>query len=374
MNNIDLMYQELLSDIINNGTNKMDRTNVGTKSVFSREIRHDMKSGFPLLTTKKMYWKGIVTELLWFLRGDTNIKWLVDNNCNIWVGDSYKNYCKHASANSSEYNMWMRDNGDGTLSMYTEEEFIQKIKNDDDFAKKWGDLGPIYGKQWTKWTKFHYDDYDEKRGFTTDIECNIECNIEYINQIKNVINTLKTNPDDRRMIVNAYNVGDLDDMVLPPCHLLFQFWTRELSSDERLKIWEEKYPDNAFMVPYNESPHSVLDNDNIPSRGISLKFNMRSTDVGLGLGFNLASYGLLLLIIAKEVGMIPDELIFSGGDVHLYLNHIDLIKEQLNRTPFELPTVQLKDVNINDISEYNIDDIILKNYKCHPKIKLPLSN
>jgi thymidylate synthase len=202
MNNIDKQYQDLLQDILDNGVEKKDRTGTGTISVFGRQIRHKMSEGFPLLTTKKMPWKSIVTELLWFLQGDTNIKWLVDNGCNIWNGDAYKNYLLLMIGNEPEKILSMDD-------------FIDKIKNDDKFAKKWGDLGPIYGKQWRKWAP--------ESG---------EINKGGVDQIANLINDLKSNPDSRRLMVNAWNVGELDQMVLPPCHYGFQVYTRELGGEE----------------------------------------------------------------------------------------------------------------------------------------------
>ena len=201
MNNLDKQYQELLQDILDNGYRKEDRTGTGTISVFGRQIRHKMSEGFPLLTTKKMAWKTMVTELLWFLRGDTNIKFLVDNNCHIWDGDAYKRYFNEIASNK---NM----NFEVPLS---KEEFINKIKTDDEFAEKWGELGPVYGKQWRSWhlnAKVTMDGkYHEEKG---------------IDQIQSLINDLKTNPDSRRLMVNAWNVGELDQMVLPPCHYGFQ--------------------------------------------------------------------------------------------------------------------------------------------------------
>ena len=312
MNNIDKQYQDLLRDILYHNNPKVDRTGTGTISVFGRQIRHKMSDGFPLLTTKKMAWKTMVTELLWFLKGDTNIKFLVDNGCNIWNGDAYKAY-------KTKYGY---DDIDSPLSMG---EFITKIKTDNKFAKENGELGPIYGKQWRSWGA----------GFGN----------KNTDQIQNLINDLKTNPDSRRLMVNAWNVGELDQMVLPPCHYGFQVYTREGKDGKRY---------------------------------ISLMWNQRSVDTFLGLPFNIASYALLLEIIAKEVNMIPDELIGNLGDVHLYSNHIDQAKLQIERTPFKLPKLKINfDVVHKDwecLPHYVISDFVVENYKSHPLIKAPLSN
>jgi thymidylate synthase len=198
VNKLDLHYQNLLQDILNNGKLKEDRTGTGTISVFGRQIRHDMSEGFPLLTTKRMYWKGIVTELLWFLRGDTNIKYLVDNDCHIWDGDVYKSYKVWADDLSKTHK----------YLPYTKEQFIEKIKTDDEFANKWGDLGPVYGKQWRKWKTF--------RGSGDSIIKNRTDSVAYIDQIKNLIEQVKTNPDSRRLMVSAWNPAALDQMTLPP--------------------------------------------------------------------------------------------------------------------------------------------------------------
>ena len=274
MNNIDKQYQLLLQDILDNGIIKSDRTGTGTISVFGRQIRHKMSDGFPLLTTKKMAWKSIVTELLWFLRGDTNIKFLLDYNCNIWNGDAYKRYERART--------WELQD---TPSM---EEFIKKIKTDNEFAKTWGDLGPIYGKQWRQWQGWMDMNGNEKGSLWYD-------------QILQLVHSLKTNPDSRRLMVSAWNVAELDQMVLPPCHYGFQVYTRELTEYERFHL---KLDD--------------VTNNNTPTRAISLMWNQRSVDTFLGLPFNIASYALLLEIIAKEVNMVPDELIGNLGDTHLY--------------------------------------------------------
>jgi thymidylate synthase len=406
-NTLDKQYQSLLQDILDNGTRKGDRTGTGTISVFGRQIRHKMSEGFPLLTTKKMPFKTIVTELLWFLRGDTNIKYLVDNNCHIWDGDAYKNYIFNSEwfpiSSVSGGFIGTKANSDEIM---TQELFINKIKTDDEFAKKWGELGPIYGKQWRNWDAHNKYDIDPTP----------------VDQIQNLINDLKTNPDSRRLMVNAWNVGELDQMVLPPCHYGFQVYTRELNLDERIDIY------NSGKVPMNQSSdyfHEHMDSYDIPRRAISLMWNQRSVDTFLGLPFNIASYGLLLEIIAKEVNMIPDELIGNLGDVHLYSNHIEQAKEQIgrkytheertellkqamgeehynkavdelmpfggglsgyydlhkipymSREPYALPRLKFSPCPITygiDMEYQSIAQFQIENYESHPTIKAPLSN
>jgi thymidylate synthase len=269
---------------------------------------------------------------------------------------------------------------------YTQEEFINKIKTDDEFAKKWGELGPIYGKQWRRWTK-------KKMYLSTDGSYeNIydEADQIVIDQISVLINDLKTNPDSRRLMVNAWNVGELDQMVLPPCHYGFQVYTRELSFEERYVILKNKTNEDPLKYSkldngdYDQYPKEMttkwMDELNIPTRAISLMWNQRSVDTGLGLGFNIASYGLLLEILAKEVNMVPDELIGNLGDVHLYLDHVEPIKEQLTREPFQLPKLKIKQHSIDEPSPltkpqyWHPDDFVVENYQSHPTIKLPLSN
>ncbi len=376
MNNLDKSYQSLLQDIIDNGVKKQDRTGTGTISVFGRQIRHKMSEGYPLLTTKKMAFKTMVTELLWFLKGDTNIKFLVDNNCHIWDGDAYKNY----DANYSDWKdgfigIDLGDSRNNEIRKFTQEEFINKIKTDDKFAKKWGELGPIYGKQWRNWMGFHEGQHDILK-----VVNGVEQHKDYLvgkDQIWNLINDLKTNPDSRRLMVNAWNVGELDEMTLPPCHYGFQVYTRELSFDERYNLYmgkESVYDGNAYG---KISTLDIMDDDGIPTRSISLMWNQRSVDTFLGLPFNIASYGLLLSIIAKEVNMVPDELIGNLGDVHLYLNHVEQAKEQIGREPFDLPTLCLdyrEGEYDKDLKGFVPDDFVLFNYQSHPTIKAPLSN
>jgi thymidylate synthase len=362
--NIEHQYLKLLKDILDNGVEKQDRTGTGTLSVFGRQIRHDMSLGFPLLTTKKMYWKGIVTELLWFLRGDTNIKYLVDNGCHIWDGDCYQAYVKkhkHAirtEGDRSEIAIQLLE----TQLIYSQEEFINKIKTDDDFAKKWGELGPIYGKQWRRWSYQTNEWYDGKNHYDEESKT--------IDQIENSINLLKTDPDSRRNRVSAWNVGELDQMTLPPCHTDFQFYTRELSWEERFELFKKQ---NNGSHPYD---NEMLDDYSIPTRAISLMWNQRSVDTFLGLPFNIASYGLLLEIIARETNMMPDQLIGNLGDVHLYSNHVQQAKEQIRRESMELPTVCLdyrEGEYDTDLRGFVPDDFVLFNYQSHPTIKAPLS-
>jgi thymidylate synthase len=288
-----------------------------------------MSDGFPLLTTKKMAWKSIVTELLWFLRGDTNIKFLLDYNCHIWDGDAYKQY-----NNVVKLDTW------NVFSDYSKEQFINRIKTDDQFAKVWGDLGPIYGKQWRQWQGWVDMDGNQKGSLWYD-------------QILQLVHSLRTNPDSRRLMVSAWNVAELDQMVLPPCHYGFQCYVRE-----------GKY--------------------------LSLMWNQRSVDTFLGLPFNIASYALLLEILAKEVNMVPDELIGNLGDVHLYSNHINQAKAQILRKPFSLPKINITERNWyqhelvkEQLGPKTFKDIILSyrpdcfeliGYESHSGIKAPLSN
>jgi thymidylate synthase len=386
MNNIDHQYQSLLQDILDNGVSKQDRTGTGTISVFGRQIRHKMSEGFPLLTTKKMHFKSIVTELLWFLRGGTNIKYLVDNGCHIWDGDAYANYSK---------NVWKYTN----LELLTKEEFINKIKTDDEFANKWGELGPIYGKQWRRWGKNNVVNHDLENvkssakvkvmdlildgGDYSKYDVKVTYQNNSIDQIANLINDLKTNPDSRRLMVNAWNVGELDQMTLPPCHYGFQVYTRELSLEER---WEQ-YNKLGLNIEVNgtllELKHmgTPFYPKSLPQRAISLMWNQRSVDTFLGLPFNIASYALLLEIIAKEVNMIPDEIIGNLGDVHLYLDHIEQAKEQISRKPFDLPKLKMNPIFLANLEHKSFDEAIngvvsfeLENYQSHPAIKAPLSN
>jgi thymidylate synthase len=326
--NIETQYLELLQDILENGIKKGDRTGTGTISVFGRQIRHKMSEGFPLLTTKKMYFKGIITELLWFLRGDTNIKFLHENDCHIWDGD---------------YNKSGRTDGE---------------------------LGPIYGYQWRKWGEW-YTTGETKKVLR-----------EGVDQISNLIKDLQTNPDSRRLMVNAWNVSDIHKMTLPPCHYGFQVYTRELTLKERFELWEKipnkdvmDFPIGSLENMTDEIYHETLTQIGIPTRSISLMWNQRSVDCLLGLPFNIASYATLLEILAKEVNMVPDELIGNLGDTHLYSNHIEQAKEQISRKPYSLPKLDIKVDNLlKNLMYCKPSDFVIIGYESHPTIKAPLSN
>ena len=307
MNDLDKNYQWLLENIIQIGDMRSDRTGTGTHSVFGRQLRHCMCDGFPLLTTKKMAVKSIMTELKWFLKGDTNIKYLVDNGCNIWNGDAYRNFLKSFSHDRQE----------------TLDEFIEKIKTDDEFAAKWGELGPIYGKQWRQWKQFIPYNVTKE---------NCQVAVKVTDQIQNLIYGLKNDPYSRRHMVSAWNVSDLDSVVLPPCHYGFQCY--------------------------------------VNGGRLSLMWNQRSVDTFLGLPFNIASYGMLLLLLCEETGYKPGDLIGNFGDTHLYSNHMDAAITQIARESYPLPRIELSNVDIlNGEFDYELID-----YQSHPRIKAPLSN
>ena len=302
MSNIEKQYQGILRKLVLYGKEKGDRTGTGTLSYFGDQIRHNMADGFPLLTTKKMAVKTMMTELKWFLKGDTNIKYLVDNNCHIWNGDAYKAYRRIPT------------------NQLDERTFIHRIKTQDWFAKEWGELGPIYGKQWRDW---HSQKFNVAKG---------EGYLLQIDQIAKLIVDLKKNPDSRRLMVSAWNVGEIEEVVLPPCHYGFQCYVQDGK--------------------------------------LSLMWNQRSCDTFLGIPFNIASYATLLLLLCEETGLEAGELIGNLGDVHLYKNHVQQAKEQIVREPFPLPTIELSNVDIlNGEWDYEV-----KGYEYHPTIKAPLSN
>jgi thymidylate synthase len=279
-------YLDFLQHILNKGEEKPDRTNTGIISTFGYQMRFDLRDGFPLLTTKKVHFKSVVHELLWFIKGDTNIKYLVDNDVRIWNEWPYQNFKNHADYNGE-----------------TQDEFVARLKNDADFAEKHGKLGPVYGKQWRDFNGF--------------------------DQLAKTIENIKNNPESRRLIVSSWNPPQIKDMALPPCHMMFQFY--------------------------------------VSGNKLSLQMYQRSADAFLGVPFNIASYALLLALVAKVTGLEACEFVHTIGDAHIYLNHLEQVKTQLAREPRQLP--KLKIVERNNIEDFTYEDIVLENYNPHPTIK-----
>jgi thymidylate synthase len=366
-NNVDKQYLEALQYILDNGELKEDRTGTGTLSIFDYTMTFDMSEGFPLLTSKKVFTKAVIHELIWFLRGDTNIKYLVDNGVNIWNGDAYKFYINNwkpkedfkVDINNEHLNQELVN--ERPLSM---DVFIHLIKTDEDFAKKWGELGPVYGKQWRRFGG------TEKKA--SGWEYGTPNHFKEVNkgdQIKELVDNLKNNPDSRRLIVNAWNVSELDEMVLPPCHFAFQCYTSKLSLEQRQKWYAEKLGKNEHYV--DELGHDFLTEKGVPERKLDLKWFQRSVDGFLGLPFNIASYAILLHLLTKETNMVPNRLIFNGGDFHIYLNHIEQCKLQIKSKTYKLPKLVLKNDSIFNIK---FEDIEIVDYESSPVIKAPLSN
>ncbi|MRG88311.1 thymidylate synthase [Salinibacillus xinjiangensis] len=310
-------YLELSEHILHNGTRREDRTGTGTIGVFGSQMRFDLSKGFPLLTTKKVPFKLIVSELLWFMKGDTNIKYLLQHNNNIWNEWAFKNWVESPEYQGPDMtNFGLRSLEDEEFNKQYKDEmdnFKQKILHDDEFALKYGDLGNVYGKQWRAWK-------------TTQGET--------IDQLKNVIDQIKTNPTSRRLIVSAWNPEDVPSMALPPCHTMFQFYV----ADGKL----------------------------------SCQLYQRSGDMFLGIPFNIASYALLTHLIALECGLEVGDFIHTIGDAHLYVNHLEQIKTQLSREPRELPTIQI-DLQNKSIFDLDVEDIKLEGYTPHPAIKAPVA-
>jgi thymidylate synthase len=327
LNMLDHHYIQLVSMILNRGNKKQTR-NGEVLSLFGAQINHSMQTGFPLLTTKKVAFKTMVAELLWFLKGRTDLRFLLENNCNIWNGDAFKYYLDRTNGYKGDWPDTM-------------EEFIERIKTDDAFNDEWGYLGPIYGKQWRSW-ETNIVDYPGRLFSPSTID-----------QLSVVLEELKSNPDSRRLLVNAWNVTELHEMTVPPCHFAFQLYTRELDKSERQRMKNDLGKE-------------------IPERAISLIWYQRSCDVPLGLPFNIASYGLLLEIIAKKARMLPENLTGFLGDAHIYANQIEGVKEQLQRQAYdELPALVFKEKELN---EYQVSDFVLLGYQSHSSIPIPLSN
>lgn len=336
-------YKDLLAKIVLTGTVKTDRTGTGTTSIFGPQMRFDLREGFPLVTTKKVYMKGIIHELLWFLKGDTNIKYLMENGVNIWNDwIFYDQYCK---AQKLYPNVWPE---------LTKEELLDKIKTDRLF-QHWGDLGPIYGAQWCRW----------ETDFGVDGLANSE-----INQIQQMVDLLRNSPDSRRMVVSAWNVSDLPKMGLTPCHCLFQFYTVPLTFEERKRhyfkhLWHGSGPDTPADEAY-------LDSIDTPRYRLDCQLYQRSADVFLGVPFNIASYALLTMMVAQVVNMQAGEFIWTGGDTHIYSNHMEQVQTQLKREERDLPTMEINPA-VKDIFSFKFEDFNLVGYNPHPAIKAPVA-
>jgi thymidylate synthase len=405
MTNTDKVYLDLLQEIIDKGVEKDTRAG-HVKSLFGKQLRFDLKEGFPLLTTKKVFTKGVLHELLWFLQrpynshGSMNIEYLVRNGVHIWDDDAYRWFKTEIAEGFSKrplrneffvctnddegknahkkptYEYWieneLKHRDIEWLKNITKEEFIdltlQRVEIHGSFMSnyRFGDLGPVYGKQWRSFGR------------------------NGIDQIQNIINTLKTNPNDRRMLCVAFNPDQLDEMALPPCHVMFQFYTRELTRKERMRIFNDRYmkgqipkkwhdwfaeyskdtdDDEDVLMPDDGSDYDLAD---IPKYGLSCMWTQRSVDSFLGLPFNIASYAALTHIIAKLTNMVPDELIGSLGDCHIYDAHMDAVKEQLSRKGSEhAPKLEIVGKQ-KEVEDFKFEDFKIMGYEPDPPIKAPL--
>lgn len=394
MNNVDKQYLDILKRILDEGSLKHTRAG-DTLSIFGVHAEFNLKEGLPLLTTKKVFYKGIIHELIWFLKGDTNIKYLIDNNVNIWTDDAYRwykslNFKEYGIEDTTciegiskldkmifdlieleeDYQLW-DDVNDKSMGVISKEElkslpkerfvtwvkesyslnrillYKDRIVREDKHIYKFGDLGPIYGKQWRSFGVTNRD------------------------QIKNIIETLKTNPDDRRMLCISYNPDVLDKIALPACHTMFQFYTRELTHQERF-TWLQEHGDNKYDE-WKTVTEEILNELNVPKRALSLSFAMRSNDFCCGNPYNISQYALLVYIMCHLCNMIPEKLIYNGGDVHVYCNHIENAKIQLQRQGSDkLPTVKINS-NLHNINDIKFEDILIEGYEPDTPIKYQLN-
>ena len=374
MNKVDKQYLDIAQDILDNGYKKQTRAGE-VLSVFDRTMRFDLKEGLPLLTTKKVFTKGCIYELLWFLSGDTNIKFLVDHNVNIWTDDAYRYYNelvdKHnkCAAKVTQHGWFDQQ----PITPCSKEEFVEHVKNGDkqnliidennyvmsyqpnawNWDYQYGDLGDVYGKQWRSYGFSGFD------------------------QIQHIIDMLRSNPDDRRMLCVAFNPDAIylergRGVALPPCHVMFQFYSRELRLSERIAWYNMQNPNKNLPEDASEE---WVDRLGIEKRELSLSFSMRSNDWPLGAPINIESYSILCYMVAKVVNMVPGELVYHGADVHIYTNQIDGIKEQLNRKGSDiLPKLKFTPgKEFKELSDFTYDDFIIEDYYPDPIIKFPLS-
>jgi len=376
MNKVDTEYFRIVNDILTNGKLKKNRTGVDTIGIFGAQAKYNVDlNAFPLLTTKKVHWPAIVHELLWFISGDTNIKYLVDNNVRIWNEWAYKKYQETCISKIPDNELESLSVPSGMslsdVDHLPMDMFIERIKNDVEFAKKWGELGEgTYGGMWRNFPFYTQD--NEFVGSSTVKGVSAEYwTFGQVDQLQKVINKLKTNPDDRRMIVSAWHPYWVDQCALPPCHCLFQFHTEELTQDERFDLYRES-GGNKGWVSVPEMNEKVLNDANIPTRRLNCLLYQRSVDTALGKPFNIASYALLTAMIAQTVNMVPGMFTHSMGDTHIYVNHIDGLKLQLTRVPKKLPRVWLNP-EVKSLFDFKYDDIKLLDYEFHPTIKFEVA-
>lgn len=380
-------YVDLVSRIIKEGVRKKDRTGTGTVSIFGHQSVYNMNDGFPLLTMKNTYYRGIFHELLWFLNavpeeykkfGNTNIKYLVDHKVNIWNEWPFEAYRKLVEEKDDEAVYWFEKMNEPL----TLEGYATSIKKSNSFATKYGDLGPVYGKQWMDWGGAGILGSESEKG---------------INQIQNAVDQLRNNPDSRRIIVNAWNVSEIDDMLLPPCHAFLQFVSEPLSENERYQLFNQKMLEMRWgLRDPGEITEEEMTSYEIPKRKLHVQLYQRSADVFLGVPFNIASYALLLHMMAQVTNMKPGNFVHTMGDAHLYLNHEEQVNEFLSRTydgekVFDffnnpdkvhdnlgdyhgpkLPALELNSM-IKNIEDFRIEDIKVLEYAPLKTIKAPVA-
>lgn len=399
-------YLNLLETVFTHGREKKDRTGTGTRSQFGPQMRFDLTEGFPLVTTKKVHLRSIIHELLWFLKGDTNIQYLKDSGVSIWDEwareETRSVPCVYTVEERASI-LRKRSSVDGKTTDWYNEWEAGLLEGDDDEAKMvvldsqnvpregcreetiQGELGPVYGKQWRDWTDIKTAQlWDEEgqaallaKGYVrlgNDDAPASQCQVYYrrsTDQISKVIDQLRNDPDNRRIIVSAWNVGELDEMALAPCHAFFQFYTRELTVNERM-AWAMEHTDLPTLGDMANAGVDYLERNNVPTRGLSCQLYQRSADIFLGVPFNIASYALLTEMVAQQVNMVAEEFIWTGGDVHLYSNHVEQAELQLSRDPLPLP--KLKIVRKPDsIFDYQFEDFVVEGYESHPAIKAPVA-
>ena len=382
MNKVDTEYFRIVNDILTNGRLKKNRTGVDTIGIFGAQAKYNVDlNAFPLLTTKKVHWPAIVHELLWFISGDTNIKYLVDNNVRIWNEWAYKKYQETCISkipdNELESLSVLSGMSLSDVDHLPMDVFIERIKNDVEFATKWGELGEgTYGGMWRAFPYFDNSDpmcHNQKTSDPTapldvhyETSSGYACEVGHVDQLQKVINKLKTNPDDRRMIVSAWHPYWVDHCALPPCHCLFHFHTEELTYDERFQLYRDNGGD--LIAEPESTMVELFDVSNTPTRRLNCLLYQRSNDFFLGVPFNIASYSLLTAMIAHVSNMVPGTFTHSHGDAHIYVNHLDQIKLQMSREPKALPSLWLNP-DVKSLFDFKYDDIKLLNYDPHPAIK-----